>query len=107
MIFDNQSLRKIEFSISIYFIILLIYDLLYEQKLQAQRVKEAQDGVGSSSLDVFRVKCSADQEQVELMPAASTGITMSFLDQIKAKKPAASPLSFLDQIKARNQQQQQ
>jgi hypothetical protein len=30
---------------------------------------------------------------------------MSFLDQIKAKKPAALPLSFLDQIKARNQQQ--
>ena len=83
-----------------------------KQKLQAQRAEEAQDSQHSSlalaltelslSGGEFRVTDSA--EVTGPIPAPPP-IKMSFLDQIKAKKPAASPLSFLDQIKARNQQQ--
>jgi hypothetical protein len=79
-----------------------------KQKLQAQKAKEAQDIQDSSlsepslSGDVFRVNHSADQTGPFSAPPA---IKMSFLDQINAKVPSASPLSFLEQIKARNQQQ--
>jgi hypothetical protein len=87
----------LKFSTRIFMILYFTFSfvLTFYMQQRLQKAKEAQDIQNLS-------EGAADQAGPFSAPQA---IKMSFLDQIKAKKPAASPLSFLDQIKARNQQQ--
>jgi hypothetical protein len=94
----------LKFSTRIFMILYFTFSfvLTFYMQQRLQKAKEAQDSQNSSLTELSLSGGAADQAGPFSAPQA---IKMSFLDQIKAKKPAASPLSFLDQIKARNQQQ--